>query len=150
VGWVWASGPTNPNCCLLMYSAKHTFMPLPCIFIPVLFWYLAKRVLFRYQKIPEKFGCFLLIYLWAPRTLFFSFFFLSFVFFSAPCLIYGLLLLNTNLLCNAFFYSCLKRANKKKKGKKGIEYFFSSLKIQNFTNLFTWAKVRNIALSTFV
>ena len=136
--WVWASGPTNPNCCLLrVCSAKHTFMLLPCIFIYVLFWYLTKRALFRYQKIPEKFGYLLLIYLWAPRTLFFSFFCLSFVFFSAPCLIYGPLLLNTNLLCNAFFYSCLKRANNKKKGKKGIEYFFSSLKIQNFTNLFT-------------
>jgi hypothetical protein len=72
----------------------------------------------------------------SPSHFVFFFFLFEFCFFSAPYLIYGPLLLNTNLLCNAFFYSCLKRANKKK-GKKGIEYFFSSLKIQNFTNLFT-------------
>ena len=134
MGWVWASGPTNPNCCLLMCSAKHTFMPLPCIFISVLFWYLASP--FSISENSRKIWISFVDLFVSPSHFVFFFFLFEFCFFSAPCLIYGPLLLNTNLLCNAFFYSCLKRANKKK-GKKGIEYFFSSLKIQNFTNLFT-------------
>jgi hypothetical protein len=50
-----------------------------------------------------------------------------------------------------FFYSCLKKANKKKINKKRHRKIVSSLlKIQNFTNLFTGARVRNIILFGFV
>jgi hypothetical protein len=66
------------------------------------------------------------IYLWALRVFFLFFFSLCFVFFSNICSICGSLLLNTNLLCNTFFYSCLKRANKKKgkQKEKSIEKLF--------------------------
>jgi hypothetical protein len=54
-----------------------------------------------------------LIYLWAPRTLFY-FFPLCLYFFVAMCSIGRLLLLNTNMSCNALFYFHLKRVNNNK------------------------------------
>jgi hypothetical protein len=65
------------------------------------------------------------IYLWVLRV-FFIFFLCVLFFFSDICSICGPLLLNTNLLCNIFFYSCLTRVNKKKgkQKEKGIEKLF--------------------------
>jgi hypothetical protein len=54
-----------------------------------------------------------LIHLGAPSR-FVLIFFLRIVFFPTICLIYGSLLLNTNMLWIFFFYSCLKRANNNK------------------------------------
>ena len=56
-------------------------------------------------------------------------------------------MLNVNLLCNALFYSYLKRANNKKgkqKEKMHRKVVFLSIKKLNFANLFIGARVKNI------
>jgi hypothetical protein len=116
-------------------------------FIHLLFWYMVKRAPFWHQKISEIFGH-LHWFICMPLTLCFIFFFFSSHFVSAICSICRPLLLNAKLLCNAFFYFCLKRANnkervnrKKKRHRKIVSF---SLKIQNFATLFTSARVTNI------
>jgi hypothetical protein len=85
-------------------------------FIFLLCWYLVKLASFLYKKIPKLFGD-LCWYIYGPLTCCFIIVFMCIVFYAA-CSIYGSLLLNTNLLCNVFFSSCLKRVNKKGKQKE--------------------------------
>jgi len=75
------------------------------------------------------------------------------MFFYIVCSIYRPLLLNVNLLCNAFFPSCLKRVYKikGKQKEKGIKKIISSsIKNPNLANLFSGVTVKNITPFGFV
>jgi hypothetical protein len=58
------------------------------------------------------------------------------------------------IYCAMLFYSCLKKQiiknGKKEKKKKHRKIVPSSLKIQNFANLFTYVRVRNITYFEFL
>jgi hypothetical protein len=114
--------PSRPN--FPWAKAKHTFMPFPfySTFFLYLYWYLAKLVFFRYQKIPKKFRDLFYLFMGPSHFCFYNF---------TEYLSRRLLLWNVNLVCNTYlsFFS-----------KKKIYVFLLN---PNFIDLFIGARVKN-------
>jgi hypothetical protein len=107
--------PNQPKLLLAkdVFGKTHPYVFL-MYFILVLFWYLAKRAPFGYQKNPKIFGDLRWFIYGLLTCCFILFYFLCVLFFCVACSIYIPLQLNVNLLCNVFFPSCLKRVNKRR------------------------------------
>ena len=114
--WVRPGPEAQPRLCLLRVCLeKHTLVPFPCILFSFCVDIWPNEPLFYIRKFQKYLGIFIDLFMVPSRVVFF---FLCILFFYVTCSIYRLLLLNVNLLCNAFFPSCLKRVNKKGKQKR--------------------------------
>jgi hypothetical protein len=109
----WQCAGLATSVCL----AKHTVILFTNILFSFYFEIWSNKPFFNIKKFPKYMGIFVDLFV-APHALFYCFLFC--VFFSAICLICGPLLLNANMLCNAFLfiYCCLNRVNNKRVNKQ--------------------------------